>query len=504
MSVATTRHRPIFRGWSIRLRLTAWYTVLLAVMLLALGIALSALFEWRLRNDVDERLLDTAVDVHRGFVPEDPFLRRVRIPPLDPFASPGLLIEVVDSDGQVQARSVNLGDATLPSAGQATLDPGPRFLTTTQSGADVRVVDLPLVTTDDRYIGSVIVGESVISIDRGLGDLRRLLIVGSLPGLMLAALGGWLLAGRALRPVAAMTAAAARIASGEHAASSLSTRLQVPRTGDEVARLASTFNAMLDRLEAAFATQRRFVADASHELRTPLTVIRGNIDVLSWQLGSTGEHQPDINDAVDDIARESARMGRLLDDLLLLARTDAAGTEPPLRLRTVDLGVLVQEAVRVSAPLAHGQTLSAIADAAPLALGDPDRLLQLLLILIENALRHTPSGGTVEVTADRDREGRSRLTVRDTGEGILDKHIPHLFDRFYRADGARDRTSGGTGLGLAIAKAIAELHGGSIVVISRPGNGATFTVLLPAAPGTSHVAIGEEAVPRLSAPAPPE
>ncbi len=197
-------------------------------------------------------------------------------------------------------------------------------------------------------------------------------------------------------------------------------------------------------------------------------------------------------------------MRRLLDDLLLLARTDAAGTEPPLRLRTVDLGVLVQEAVRVSAPLAHGQTLSAIADAAPLALGDPDRLLQLLLILIENALRHTPSGGTVEVTADRDREGRSRLTVRDTGEGILDKHIPHLFDRFYRADGARDRTSGGTGLGLAIAKAIVELHGGSIVVISRPGNGATFTVLLPAAPGTSHVAIGEEAVPRLSAPAPPE
>ena len=491
-----TQHRASGRGWSIRLRLTAWYTVLLAVMLLALGVGLSELFERRLRNEVDDRLLETAVDVHRGFVPEDEFLRRLRIPPLDPFASPGLLIEVVDRDGAIRARSINLGDSTLPSANQPTLDPAPRYFTSTESGATVRVVDLPLVTTGRRYIGSVVVGESIISIDHALSDLRRLLLTGALPGLALVAIGGWLLAGRALRPVAAMTAAAARIATGENAASSLTTRLEVPRTGDEVARLASTFNAMLDRLESAFATQRRFVADASHELRTPLTAIRGNIEVLGRQLSAGGERGSDIDDAVLDISRESARMGRLLDDLLLLARTDAATQEPPLRMRPVDLDDVVEEAVRISAPLVEGQALRAISGAVPEIDGDPDRLLQLLLILIENALRHTPDTGEVTVCADAAEAGWARLMVRDTGEGILPEHLPHVFDRFYRADGARDRSSGGTGLGLAIAKAITELHGGQISVVSRPSNGATFMVRIPAATRTGGLALSEGSVPR--------
>ena len=322
-----------------------------------------------------------------------------------------------------------------------------------------------------------------------------MLIVLSLAGLALAIVGGWLLAGRALRPVDRVTATAAAIAAGDGSAASLATRLTVPASRDEIARLAATFNAMLDRLEASFRAQQRFVADASHELRTPLTAIRGNVEVLARQIAALGSapsgtpRDGDFQAALDDIQRESARMGRLLDELLFLAREDAT-VIANYRIGSVRLDEVARDAGRTAAALATGQAVDVIAPAPVTVEGDADRLHQLILILLDNGLRHTAPGGRVTVAVTPLAAGSVRLTVDDDGEGIAPEHLPHLFDRFYRADGARGRDTGGTGLGLAIARAIARAHGGEIAVDSRPGDGSHFSIDLPYRPGRAPIPNG--------------
>jgi signal transduction histidine kinase len=267
----------------------------------------------------------------------------------------------------------------------------------------------------------------------------------------------------------------------EGTAASLETRLEVPPTGDEIARLAATFNRMLDRLQDAFETERRFLADASHELRTPLTAVRGNVEVVLRQASAGGGDAltPEALDALEDARRESERMGRLLGDLLLLARSEAPGASEVGRREPVRLDRLADEVVRSARGLTTGQYLEAFAAVPVVVRGDPDRLRQLLLALLDNAIRHTPAGGQVIVEVGEELPGTALLRVRDTGEGIAAEHLPHVFELFYRADGARSRATGGTGLGLAIAKAIVEGHGGSIDVASRAGEGAIFTVRLP-------------------------
>jgi len=321
-------------------------------------------------------------------------------------------------------------------------------------------------------------------------------------GLALALAGGWVLAGRALRPVDRVTAAAAAIATGDGTATSLSSRLLVPPTNDELSRLSATFNAMLDRLQASFRAQERFVGDASHELRTPLTAIRGNVDVLQRQARLDGRRldPSDLTSALDDISRESDRMRRLLEDLLLLARADAdAGNQPdktvPIRREVVRLDEIASEAVRSAEVLASGQVLELEAPRGIEVQGDVDRLHQLVMILLDNAIRHTPSGGRIRVAVAATPDGQARIAVRDEGEGIAPEHLPHLFERFYRADGARGRSSGGTGLGLAIAQAICRAHGGEISVTSDPDQGATFLVTLP---GGKHVDAGERTSTQLA------
>jgi two-component system OmpR family sensor kinase len=278
----------------------------------------------------------------------------------------------------------------------------------------------------------------------------------------------------------------------------------VPPTNDELSRLSGTFNAMLDRLEASFAAQERFVADASHELRTPLTAIRGNVDVLSRQArGGLSVDPADLSVSLEDIRHESDRMRRLLDDLLLLARADAgsSGSDSPLvRRELVRLDDAAAQAVRSAESLVSGQILELEAPRNVETLGDPDRLHELLMILLDNAIRHTPPAGHVRVAVAATPDGMARIAVRDEGEGIAPQHLPHLFERFYRADGARGRSSGGTGLGLAIARAICQAHDGNISVISTPGKGSTFVVTLPRANPVATASDSEMAPPALGAP----
>jgi two-component system, OmpR family, sensor kinase len=482
---------------STRSRLTAWYAALLVLLLLCLGISVNALAQQRLAADVDSRVMSTAEDIAAGIenrVAEFPFaVRRVSyddyIPVFGSFASRGLLIQIVSPAGEIIRGSEYAPETPMVPV---PVDPaaGPTFSTTALDGDEMRLVSFPVIVTDANgvrwYVGTIIVGERLQTMHQTLDSVRQVLLVTSALGLTLAIAGGWVLAGRALRPVDRVTAAAAAIASGDGTATTLQARLPVPPTNDELSRLSATFNAMLNRLEGSFRAQERFVADASHELRTPLTAIRGNVDVLIRQLRAP--HRPldtaMVAESLDDVRRESDRMRRLLDDLLLLARSDA-GNDPAqsagLRGVPVRLDTIAADAVRSAVALAEGQIIELEAPRGVAIEGDPDRLHQLLMILLDNAIRHTPAGGRIRVAVAATPEGTARLAVRDEGEGIAPEHLPHLFERFYRADGARGRASGGTGLGLAIARAICRAHGGEIVVNSAPGAGATFMVSLPGA-----------------------
>jgi signal transduction histidine kinase len=231
---------------------------------------------------------------------------------------------------------------------------------------------------------------------------------------------------------------------------------------------------MLDRLENAFQRQRQFTADASHELRAPLTLLLGQVDVALQRPRSDEEYSQALRGLREDILR----LRRLVDVLLALARADAR--QDVLAPEPLDLGELVQEIVEAMGPLAEERGIQLVAQPGPgiIIHGDQARLMQLLLNLVENALNHTPQGGRVVVAAHRaDNPSTACISVRDTGCGIAPQHLPHVFERFYRADSAR--TSGGAGLGLAICSWIAAAHGGRIVVQSEVNVGSTFTVWLP-------------------------
>jgi signal transduction histidine kinase len=495
---------PRRRHASTRVRLTAWYAVLLVVVLLAVGLSVDTLARNRLLTDVDSRLTSTAEDlgsvVERNLASEIAQIERNRqmfgpftteavqfediVPMLGSFASRGLVIQITSPQGEV-VRSSEYAPEEPIVAMEGEPSGEPHIVSTTLNGDEARAVRYPLTIADAAgvryYIGSVIVGERLTTMHETLASLRQVLLVASALGLGLAIAGGWILAGRALRPVDRVTAAAAAIAAGDGTATSLSSRLPVPPTDDELSRLSATFNAMLDRLQASFWAQERFVGDASHELRTPLTAIRGNVDVLMRQarLGGPDVEALDLTPALEDIRRESDRMRRLLDDLLLLARGDAGSESAPVRRERVRLDAIAAEAMRSAEAMTTGQVLELEAPRSVAISGDADRLHQLLMILLDNAIRHTSPGGRIRVAVAATADGKARLAVRDEGEGIAPEHLPHLFERFYRADGARGRSSGGTGLGLAIARAICLAHGGEITVTSSPGRGATFVATLP-------------------------
>src|SRR5712692_2611211 len=273
-------------------------------------------------------------------------------------------------------------------------------------------------------------------------------------------LGSWAIAGNALRPIAQMIQTAQTITLSQD----LSRRVAPSAHRDELGRLAATFNEMLESLETAYQTQQRFVADASHELRAPLTAIQGNVELLRRQRSMS---EADRAEALAELERESARLSRLVADLLTLARADAG-----IALKRCPLDL---DAFREARHLSHGQALKLDPFEPARVEGDEDRLKQLLLILLDNALKYTPAAGRVTLGLHR-READVELVVRDTGVGIPPEDLPLVFERFYRADPARSRDPGGTGLGLPIAQWIVEQHEGTIALGSQPGEGTTVIV----------------------------
>lgn len=490
---------------SIRFKLTAWYASVLILVLVAFGVALHMLLEQALDQDVERRLLAARDEIigQTGVIPSQVGVApgsQARLvfdadpPELGSILLSGLWVSIYDSrleEYEETAGALSKVPATLRTAirNEGLLDIATnRFTSLDIDGSTNRVLAQRIfVSTENGEVRTdkvILIGESLGSRDRIMSLINQVLQIAGAIGIALAAWGGWLLAGRVLSPVERLTRTADAIGSGDGRVS-LSRRLEVPQTGDELSRLAMTFNTMLDRIEAAFMAQRRFVSDASHELRTPLTSIRGNVDVLQRQLRSGRPMRgDDIAEALGDVQRESARMGRLIEDLLVLARNDAAALGYLLKPEPVSLDVIANEAYRTALALVKGQHLTLTTRDEVMIHGDGDRLVQVMLILIDNALRHTPAGGSVELRVGRAVDERENIPcalieVEDAGQGIPVDHLPHLFQRFYRIETARSRPSGGTGLGLSIALAIVRGHHGWIDVETAPGRGTTFSVWLP-------------------------
>ena len=309
---------------------------------------------------------------------------------------------------------------------------------------------------------------------RTLKELRNYSFT-ALGVLFVASLGvGWVVAGRVLRPIGRITAVARDIQ-----ATDLSRRIELPGPDDELKQLGDTFDAMLARLDAAFAAQRQFVADASHELRNPLAIIRTNVDVA---LADPRADPEDLRHTIAVVKRASDRMARLVDDLLALARRQ----EPILEHEPVDLGVAVAEASDDFVVPAAARSIVLDRAIAPgvVVTGDRDALKRAVANLLENAVRLAPEGSRIRLATGSEGD-QAWIAVADEGPGIAPEDQPHVFDRFWRADKARSRADGGTGLGLAIVRQIAESHGGQVRLQSKVGVGSSFVIWLPVAGDTS-------------------
>jgi len=289
-------------------------------------------------------------------------------------------------------------------------------------------------------------------------------------GVVLSAVGGWMLARRALRPVDRMSQSALQIS-----AEDLSRRLELRGTQDEIDRLADTLNAMLTRLQAAFTGMQRFTADAAHELRTPLTALRGGIEIALRAERSPDEYRRVLTSSIEEVDQ----LIRLAEDLLLLSRSTVGleATRHP-----VDLEPLCLEALEIGVRLAKGKgvTVSMGATSPAMVQGDAGALRRALLNLVDNAVKYTPAGGCVTISLEH-TAAAATIAVEDTGVGIDPADAERIFEPFVRLDAGRNRDTGGSGLGLAIARSIVRAHDGTLEVASRAGGGCRFTIRLPLA-----------------------
>jgi two-component system OmpR family sensor kinase len=339
-----------------------------------------------------------------------------------------------------------------------------------KNGQAVRLYSTALAENGIVY-GVVQVGESLAPLGNTLQSvaIELLLIVPFV--LILGTLGSYWLAAHAFAPINRLTRIARRIEAGD-----LHERVPVPRSKDEIQSLALTFNEMIERIDKAFARQRRFVADASHELRTPVAAIRSMTDVVLAQ--STPIESEEYVTVLRDVNAEAERIGHLINGLLLLARSDE--NQVPLEHEPVRLDLLAADVAATIEPLAieRGITLEVVAKQSTTVIGDEVRLIQVIMNLLDNAVIYSNRGGTVKLEM-KTEQSKALMIVSDTGIGIAKDHLDHIFERFYRVDPARSRSAGSTGLGLAIVDWIVRAHDGSITVESEVGKGTTFTVVLP-------------------------
>lgn len=461
------------RTMSVRLRLTLIFSVLLAITLLGFTLMLSTAM-----NTVVYGMVERSVHDLTDQLIENKELQMDRVTiPASKFAAPEVFVQSRSLDGTVTSRTENLGERELPLEDNA--------LSEVRSGAEWTgivsiensrlMVHSTLVTVQGRPVGILQVARSLAGPEDTARAIHGISLVGAGIAVIVAFGLGWALAGTALAPVDAMTTVARQIGSRRD----FQHRLVHDGPEDEIGRLAGALNEMLASLSAAYSqadqalqAQQRLVADASHELRTPLTTIRGNLGLL--------QRTPPIADddrkaVLNDIASETDRLIRLVNDLLALARTDAGST---LDLSPVSLRPFILELGR-RAEATWPSHAVAVDSGDYLVLANRDALVQVVLILLDNAAKFTPHGGRISIWTSH-RDDRVDIHIKDSGIGIAHDQLPHIFERFYRGDTVRSGT--GAGLGLAIAESLMTGQNGTIAVESTPEMGTTFTLSLPCLP----------------------
>jgi signal transduction histidine kinase len=500
----------------LQLRLALFYVLLLGIALVIFGSIVYTQAEQRAYSDLDNALSSRAASVRLG---KDLLANQISsnlplaLPSVDGLGSGGVAIEVLDNQLHLIATTTNkaiesyqtgvtgLGDSPIPwdkQAAQRILqhpfsssgDASSTYSTITYQGQHIRVFTL---INNDFSSGHIIqTARSEQTIGQSLNELSLLLWRGGALVMVFGLLGGWFITWSVLSGVKRITKTAQSISASHDFSQRVPEKSLIGR--DELTSLASTFNAMLASLEEAYKCQQRFVADASHELRAPITSIRCNLDLLAKAPDLPPE---EARAALTDARAEANRMGRLVNDLLTLARSDEATQQVNVNgykkrnelAPKVDLDSLVLEVFRQYRPASKDENGDSRQQGPRLMLqnitpvkvyGDTDQLKQVLVALVDNALKYTPYEGSVTLSLTTITDN-AVLKVSDTGIGILPADLPHIYERFYRADRARSRDRGGSGLGLTIAQNIVQELEGSIEVESTPGRGSTFTVKLPIA-----------------------
>lgn len=488
---------------TVRLKLAILIGSALGVSSAILGTVIYIVLAGTLYGEIDKGLASRADSVLKSIKISTQFpfaLQEIILPDVDVLSSPGIYLQVVDVSGRTVAKSRNLGGQSLPLNEQTLRSSykGDSFYETVNAGGThLRIYNQSLVA-GNNIAGILQVGRSLSDIEAVLIRLKLFFLGGVVLFIVSAGLLGWTLAGAALKPVQRVITVASEIEKG----SDLGRRIEYSGPGDEMGKLVQTLNSMLDRLEGAYRelkesneAQRRFVADASHELRTPLTTIRGNAELLL----KMGEKDPATRiEALGDIVAEAQRLSRMVEGLLMLARADSGGFQ--VEMMPVKVQELLEEVARGARLLAgevsfnyspapeginRGGTALGGKEASLTVLANADLLRQLLLILLDNAFKYTPAGGTVTLGVYPALWGHQEavnIYVSDTGPGISPGQEPHVFERFYRGDRARGES--GTGLGLAIARWIVDQHQGEIKLETALGKGSTFTAVLPALRGS--------------------
>lgn len=476
---------------SIRLKLTLWYTGILAVIVLLFGMVMYVFLENNLYDNVQNDLREKGKEVVETSKRSGVFRQYISFP-FDRFHS--YFFQIRSIDGELLQRSENLGDLELPQSISEYEDGKWRASLAKYDFNDqvtLMIYDMPIINGQNQVIGILQVAKVVNEVEDALAAFRTIYIFTGCCLLILASTIGWFMARKALNPIEDVVRAAEQI----EKADDLSHRIMYKGPKDEIGRLVEKINGMLERIEKAYnnldqayRTQRRFVSDASHELRTPLTTIRGNMELLQKMHHSLKgavlnedelvERTKLTEEAMQDIVSEAERMSRLVNDMLSLARADA-GQEMEKGL--VEMRPLVEEVGRRAEflPRKADWIIGELTDLDhQMVWGNKDYLQQLLFIFIDNAFKYTPEGSVIMdgVAAD----GQVGIRIRDTGVGMDRDEVPHIFDRFYRADESRGETSG-TGLGLSIAKWIIDEHNGSVEVETAKGVGTSFIIWLPIA-----------------------
>lgn len=490
---------------SYRSRIIILYTTVFSLTLIIFGFYLYQDFGRRLNRNIDDLLLsraDGVVDSIENFWEKEKIEAAARGITLDEINRLGreafismvqnwvsrrsrdpllfnIVVTIFDRNGteitstKTLARSIPLNKEALEAVlkGQSRLEDlevemMPGRLT------PFRALTFP-VMIDNKVIYLMRVMTPLSSVESTLRELRLILFLILPLAIIFSGFSAWLLAGLTLRPVKDMINTARLIG-----AENLKTRLALPETRDEIRLLAETFNEMLDRLDRTFTSQREFIEDFSHEIKTPLAIIKGELEVTLKKIRSVKEYETTLLSSLEEIDR----IIKVVDELLTLARVEAEALSSPLSL--INLAELVQGVVREMEVISRSKNLQLVFNKndEPVLSGEPEKLKRVFINLLDNAIKFTPPGGRVEVAVEKAGQ-LARVRISDTGPGLSQEEIQHIFERFYR--GTKNSECPGSGLGLSIARAIVEAHRGKIEVESKPGRGATFLVFLPlAASGT--------------------